>query len=319
MSQTFDAILMIAFGGPEKPGDIQPFLANVTRGRPIPQERIEEVAHHYELIGGRSPLNELTFRQARGLEAGLKKRGYGLPVYVGMRNWHPLLTETVSKMADRGVKRALGLIMAAHQSDASWQRYQRDVEEAISKTGVQLSVDYTAPLFDHPLFIEASADHIYECLMQIPPTDRESAVLVFTAHSIPIQMANESPYVEQLTTSSRLIIERLRFDLAHHSRHDRWMLAYQSRSGRPTDPWLEPDICDVLRDLAKQGVRHVVVQPIGFLCEHVEVLYDIGIEAAEVAKEVGITLLHAKTVNDDPKFIAALADVVERHTKDGTR
>lgn len=311
MSNKFDAILMIAFGGPEKPEDISPFLDKVTRGRPIPQERIEEVAHHYELIGGRSPLNELTFRQAHGLEADLKERGYGLPVYVGMRNWHPLLTETVIEMADRGVKRALGLIMAAHQCDASWQRYQRDVEEAISKTGVQLSVDYTAPLFDHPLFIEASADRIYECLMQIPPADRESAVLVFTAHSLPTPMAAESPYVKQLTTSSRLIAERLN--------HKNWMLAYQSRSGRPTDPWLEPDICDVIRDLAKQGVRYVVVQPIGFLCEHVEVLYDIGIEAVEVAKEVGITLLHARTVNDDPKFIAALADVVERHIKDGTR
>ncbi|HLE24665.1 MAG TPA: ferrochelatase [Thermodesulfobacteriota bacterium] len=319
MPDKFDAILMIAFGGPEKPEDIRPFLDKVTLGRPIPKERIVEVAHHYELIGGRSPLNELTFRQAHGLEADLKERGYELSVYVGMRNWHPLLTETVGEMADRGVKRALGLIMAAHQCDASWQRYQRDVEEAISKTGVQLSVDYTAPLFDHPLFIEASADRIYECLMQIPPTDRESAVLVFTAHSIPTPMAAESPYVKQLTTSSRLIAERLRFDLAHHGRHDRWMLAYQSRSGRPTDPWLEPDICDVLRDLAKQGVRQVVVQPIGFLCEHVEVLYDIGIEAVEVAKEVGITLLRAKTVNDDPKFIAALADVVERHIKDGTR
>ena len=311
MSNKFDAILMIAFGGPEKPEDISPFLDKVTRGRPIPQERIEEVAHHYELIGGRSPLNELTFRQAHGLEADLKERGYKLPVHVGMRNWHPLLTETVGEMADRGVKRALGLIMAAHQCDASWQRYQRDVEEAIAKTGVQLSVDYTAPLFDHPLFIEASADHIYECLTKIPLADRESAMLVFTAHSIPIQMANESPYVEQLSTSSRLIAERLN--------HKNWTLAYQSRSGRPTDPWLEPDICDVIRGLAKQGVRNLIVQPIGFLCEHVEVLYDIGIEAVEVAKEVGITLLHAKTVNDDPKFIAALTDVVERHIKDGTR
>ncbi|HLE74644.1 MAG TPA: ferrochelatase, partial [Candidatus Bathyarchaeia archaeon] len=209
MSEKFDAILMIAFGGPEKPEDIRPFLDKVTRGRPIPQERIEEVAHHYELIGGRSPLNELTFRQANGLEADLKERGYKLSVYVGMRNWHPLLTETLGEMADRGVKRALGLIMAAHQCDASWQRYQRDVEEAISKTGVKLSVDYTQPLFDHPQFIEAASDRVNECLMQIPTGNFENAMLVFTAHSIPIQMANESPYVEQLTTSSRLIAERL--------------------------------------------------------------------------------------------------------------
>jgi ferrochelatase len=308
--ETFDAILIIAFGGPEKPEDIRPFLSNVTSGRPIPPERIEESAHHYELIGGRSPLNELTFKQAEGLKATLKERGYNLPVYVGMRNWHPLLTETVSNMSEKGVRHALGVIMSAHQCDASWERYQRDVEEAIAKCGVNLSIDYTPPLFDHPLFIEASADRVFECLEQIPPDERKDAVLIFTAHSIPIPMADESPYVEQLTTSSRLIAERLR--------HEKWMLAYQSRSGRPTDPWLEPDICDVLRDLATQGVRYVIVQPIGFLCDHVEVLYDIGIEAAHVAQEVGIKLLRANTVNDDPKFILALADTVERYIKDGT-
>ncbi len=311
MQEKFDAILMIAFGGPEKPEDIRPFLANVTSGRPIPQERIEEVAHHYELIGGRSPLNELTFRQADRLEKNLKNRGCGLPIYVGMRNWHPLLTETVRNMAEKGVKRALGLIMAAHQCDASWQRYQRDVEEAIVKTGVQLSLDYTPPLFNHPLFIEASSARVAECFSQMPPAERGEAVLVFTAHSIPTLMADESPYVEQLITSSRLIAKRLN--------HERWLLAFQSRSGRPTDSWLEPDICDVLRDLAAKGVRYAIVQPIGFLCDHVEVLYDIGIEAALAAKEVGIALLRARTVNDDPKFIEALADVVERYLKDETR
>lgn len=221
------------------------------------------------------------------------------------------MTETVSEMSNKGVKRALGLIMAAHQCDASWQRYQRDVEEAIVKTGVQLSVDYTPPIFDHPLFIETASDHVNEYLTQIPHRERERAVLVFTAHSISTPMADESPYVKQLTTSSRLIAERLR--------HEHWMLACQSRSGRPTDPWLEPNICDVIRDPTKQGVRYVIVQPIRFLCDNVEVLYDIGIEAVQVAKEVGISLLHARTVNDDPKFIAALADVIERYIKDDAR
>jgi ferrochelatase len=299
----FDAILMIAFGGPQKPEDIRPFLANVTSGRHIPQERIEEVAHHYELIGGRSPLNEITFRQADGLRTELRKRGHGLPIYVGMRNWHPLLTDTVRDMAEAGVRRALGVIMSAHQCDTSWQRYQRDVEEAIEKAGVGLSLDYTPPLFDHSLFIEASSDRVAECLSQIPLVERKDSVLVFTAHSIPTPMADESPYVEQLEISSRLIAERLN--------HERWILAFQSRSGHPTDPWLEPDIRDALRDLATRGVRYVIVQPAGFLCDHMEVLYDIGIEAARVAKGVGITLLRAKTVNDDAKFIKALADVVE--------
>jgi ferrochelatase len=307
MSNRYDAILMIAFGGPEKTDDIRPFLSKVSTGRPIPPERLEEVAHHYELIGGRSPLNEITYRQARGLEAQLKINGYSLPVYVGMRNWHPFLSDTVIEMSKEGINNALAIIMAAHQSDASWERYQRDVEEAISTTGVELSVDYTEPFYDHPLFIEDSAERIAECLEQIPSTDRDDTVLIFTAHSIPTPMAEASPYVEQLTISCRLISERLG--------HENWLLAYQSRSGRPTDPWLEPDVCDLIRALSKKSTTHVIIQPIGFICDHVEVLYDIGIEAAEVAEDVGIKMLRAKTVNDDQKFIEALADVVKSHIR----
>jgi len=310
MSNNYHAILMIAFGGPEKPEDIRPFLSRVIRGRPIPPERIEDVAHQYELIGGKSPLNEITFRQAKGLGAQLKNNGYSLPVYVGMRNWHPLLSETVIEMSKAGINRALAIIMAPHQSDASWDRYRRDVEEAISTTGVELSVDYTKPFYDHPLLIEDSADRVAECLEQIPPNDRNNTVLIFTAHSIPTPMAEVSPYVEQLTISSRLIAERIG--------HENWLLAYQSRSGRPTDPWLEPDVCDVLRELSKESTSHVIVQPIGFICDHVEVLYDIGIEAAEVAEEVGIKMLRARTVNDDQKFIKALADIVINHIKQDT-
>jgi protoporphyrin/coproporphyrin ferrochelatase len=309
MSEKFDAILMIAFGGPERTEDIRPFLANVTRGRPIPKERIEEVAHHYELIGGKSPLNELTFRQARGLESALRERGSVLPIYVGMRNWHPFLTETVKEMSKANVRHAIGVIMAAHESEASWQRYQQNVSDAIDETGAHLSIKYTPPLFDHPLFIESAADRVEECLIQISPADRKDVMLVFTAHSIPTPMANESVYVKQLTKSSRLVAERLR--------HENWMLAYQSRSGRPTDPWLEPDVCNVIRDLSDKGVKYVVIAPIGFVCDHVEVLYDLDIEATEVAKEVGIKLHRAKAVNDDAKFIAALADEVERHVRDG--
>jgi ferrochelatase len=310
MSNRYDAILMIAFGGPEKTDDIRPFLSKVSSGRPIPPKRLDEVAHHYELIGGRSPLNEITYRQARGLEAQLKINGYSLPVYVGMRNWHPFLSETVIEMSKEGINNALAIIMAAHQSDASWERYQRDVEEAISMTGVELSVDYTEPFYDHPLFIEDSAERIAECLEQIPSTDRDDTVLIFTAHSIPTPMAEASPYVEQLTISCRLISERLG--------HKNWLLAYQSRSGRPTDPWLEPDVRDLIRALSKKSTTHVIIQPIGFICDHVEVLYDIGIEAAEVAADVGIKMLRAKTVNDDQKFIEALADVVKSHIKQDT-
>lgn len=311
MPEKFGAILVIAFGGPEKAEDIRPFLANVTRGRPIPKERIEEVAHHYELIGGKSPLNKQTFKQAHGLESALKERGSALPVYVGMRNSHPFLTETVREMAKANVGCAIGVIMAAHESEASWHRYKQNVSDAIAETGAHLSIKYTPPLFDHPLYIESVADRVRECLIQIPTTDLKNAMVVFTAHSIPTPMADESPYVEQLTKSSRLVAGRLG--------HENWMLAYQSRSGRPTDPWLEPDVCDVIRDLSVKGVKYVVVAPIGFVCDHVEVLYDLDIEAAEVAKKVGVRLLRAKAVNDNPKFIAALADVVERRIRDGAK
>ncbi len=308
MSVKFDSIIMIAYGGPEKPDDIRPYLKNVASGRPIPPERVEEVAHHYELIGGRSPINELTFKQAKGLEDFLKKRGHELPVFVGMRNWHPFLSDTIRKMGENGVRWALGIIMATHQCDASWERYQRDVDEAMKETGVKLEIQYTPSLFDHPLFIEASADLILEKFKEIPETERENTFLVFTAHSIPIPMAEESPYVKQLETSCRLIAGRIG--------HKLWTLCYQSRSGRPTDPWLEPDVCEVIRKLGADGVRYIVIQPVGFLCDHVEVLFDIGIEAAEAAEKAGVHLIRAETVNDHPKFIQAMADVVERHLKD---
>ncbi len=303
MSHDFDAVLLIGYGGPESTEEIRPFLKRVAEGRPIPEERLEEVAHHYELIGGRSPLNEYTYNQAGALETALSEKGLSLPVYVGMRNWNPFIVDAIKEMSEKGMKKAVGMIMAAHQCDASWERYQRDVEEALASAGVSIEFAYTPPLFDHPLFIENSADRVAECLAEIPEAERGETMILFSAHSIPAPMAESSPYVEQLTETARLISERLG--------HDKWRLVFQSRSGRPQDPWLEPDVCDVVRELAKDGVRNVVVQPIGFLCDHVEVLFDIGIEAKEAADEAGINLLRAKTVNDDPKFIEAMAEAVE--------
>lgn len=302
MQNEFDAILLIGYGGPEKPDDIRPFLKTVAKGRPIPDERLEEVAHHYELVGGKSPINEFTYRQAKGLQQSLAEKGYNIPVYVGMRNWHPFISDTVEKMHGEGAKKAIGIIMAAHQCETSWERYQQDVKEGLSEKGISIDFEYTSPLYDHPLFIKDSADRVSECFDDIPPGERKDAMILFSAHSIPTPMAESSPYVEQLMTTARLISGKLG--------HDKWRLVYQSRSGRPTDPWLEPDICDVIHDIAEEGVKYVVVQPIGFLCDHVEVLFDIGIEAKEAAEEEGITLLRAKTVNDDPKFIEAMADEV---------
>lgn len=304
MPEKFDAILMIGYGAPERIEDIRPFLQNVAKGRPIPPERLKEVAHHYELFAGKSPLNEYTYKQASGLQNKLAENGYEIPVYVGMRNWHPFIPDTIREMSEKGVKKAIGMIMAAHQSDASWERYQRDVQEALTELGIEMEFKYSAPLFDHPLFIEDSADRVLDCLNEIPPEEYSQTMILFTAHSIPTPMAEASPYVEQLMTTARLIAQRLNYD--------NWRLVYQSRSGRPTDPWLEPDVCDVIEEIAKEGVKNVIAQPIGFICDHIEVLFDIGIEAQEVSDEAGINLLRAKTVNDDLKFIEAMADVVKK-------
>ncbi len=304
MPEKFDAILMIGYGAPERIEDIRPFLQNVAKGRPIPPDRLEEVAHHYELFGGKSPLNEYTYKQASGLQNKLAENGYEIPVYVGMRNWHPFIPDTIREMSEKGVKKAIGMIMAAHQSDASWERYQRDVQEALTELGIEMEFKYSAPLFNHPLFIEDSADRVLDCLNEIPPEEYSQTMILFTAHSIPTPMAEASPYVEQLMTTARLIAQRLNYD--------NWRLVYQSRSGQPTDPWLEPDVCDVIEEIAKEGVKNVIAQPIGFICDHIEVLFDIGIQAQEVSDKAGINLLRAKTVNDDPKFIEAMADVVKK-------
>jgi ferrochelatase len=300
---SFDAVLVIAFGGPERPEDIRPFLARVTRGR-VPAERLETVAHHYELFGGKSPVNEVTFRQAEALRTTLKDQGMPLAVYVGMRNWHPLLADTVQQMGRDGVTRAAGMILSVYQSRSSWDQYQSDVANAIAEAGVDLSVGYTEPVFDQPGFVKAVTTRVKECLEEIPPGEREAAHVVFTAHSLPHSDPQVEVYAKQVDHSAEYVARGLA--------HENWRVAYQSRSGRPHDPWLEPDVKDVLRDLGARGVKHVVAVPIGFVCDNIEVLYDLDIDAVDTARQAGITLLRAKTVNDDQGFIDALAGLVTK-------
>ncbi len=302
-----DAVLLIAFGGPERMEDVRPFLDIVLRGRPIPADRYEAVVHHYELIGGGSPLNALTFQQAEALRAELASGGPRLPVYVGMRCWTPTLAETLARMRADGVRRALGVVLAAHRSEASWQRYTLAVDAARATLGGEApTVEYVAPWCEHPLFIEAVASRVAEALATFPDAGaREGIGLLFTAHSIPLAMANESPYVQQLEASCLLVAERLGYA--------EWTLAYQSRSGSPRDPWLEPDVNDLIRALASRGVRRLVLVPIGFVCDHVEVLYDLDVEAAATARSVGVEMARAGTVKDHPAFIRMLAEVVRAH------
>jgi ferrochelatase len=274
----------------------------VCKGLNIPKDRIEEVVHHYELIGGRSPLNDLTYRQAISLEHQLKQMGYDLPVFIGMRNWEPFIADTLKIMKREQSLNAIGIILAAHRCDASWERYYRDIEQAKEQTEIDLNIEYIEPQFDNPLFIESCADQIARSFYEIPDEQRADTKIIFTAHSIPVSMAEQSPYVQQLNTTAKLIAETLD--------HENWLLCYQSRSGRPSDPWLEPDVCDVIEELAGQNVKHVIIQAIGFICDHVEVMYDIGVEAFKVCRHFGIKMHRANTVNDDPKFLRGLANSV---------
>ena len=304
-----DAVLLIGFGGPNSAEEVRPFLAQVLRGRAVPAGRIEEVAHHYEKIGGKSPYNELTFRQARGLEKILKREGPPLPVYVGMKNWNPFFSETLEQMIRDGVKQALGIILAPHQGEASWGRYQMALRDARTEVSCRLGVepplvDYCEPWHLHPLFVEAAADKC-RCKMDKIIFARKDAIkFFFTAHSVPTSLAH--PYVDQILETCQAVAEEAGIL--------KWELVYQSRSGNPLDPWLEPDVCQVIRRAAQTGWKNVVLNPIGFVCDHVEVLYDLDLEARQVAEESGLAYYRICTVNDHPSFIRMLADVV-RHSQ----
>jgi protoporphyrin/coproporphyrin ferrochelatase len=300
-----DAVMMIGFGGPTRADEVRPFLDNVLRGRPVPRERYEEVVHHYDLLGGRSPYNDLTLRQAAALRAQLEKKSIRVPIAVGMRNWTPYIADAMRSLAESGARRILGFIMSAHRSEASFERYQANVNDACAALGAAApEVVYPQPWHDHPLFVGAVTSRAREALSRLDPPDRSRARLIFTAHSIPLAMAQACGYVEQLTQSARMAAGELGIDA--------WQFAYQSRSGNPREPWLEPDIRETLRNLDS---KIAVVVPIGFLCDHVEVLYDLDIEAAQVARDAGIRMERAPTVGDHPLFIEMMASIVAAHVR----
>jgi ferrochelatase len=304
----FDSVLVISFGGPNGVADIRPFLERVLRGRRVTPERVEEVARHYELFGGVSPITELTRGQAAGLAERLAAAGHPLPVFVGMRNWHPLLEDTLREMWDAGARRAIGFIMAAQHSYSSCQQYRENVAAARlalrDATGGDVVVSFVPSWFDHPLFVAANARRVRAAVSRLPAHAAAAARIVFTAHSIPVPMAEKSRYREQLLASSRLV--------ARETGIADWTLVYQSRSGRPGDPWLEPDVCDYLRQAKSDGLGAAVLCPIGFVCDHIEVLYDLDHEAAGVCREIGLPMVRADAVNDDSAFLDMMADVVLR-------
>ena len=312
LSCPFDAVLVVAFGGPQGLQDVRPFLANVLRGRRVTPERVEEVAHHYERFGGVSPLTELTMKQADLLRSRLAGRGLPLPVYVGMRNWHPFLAGTLAEMSRAGVRRAVGFLAAAQRSYSSCTQYRENVDAArasLRDKGLRdVEIVYVGDWHTTPGFVEANADHVAEALERIPAGVRDRARVIFTAHSIPESMAARYPYEQQLRETADAVMAQVRPKTGRHDLDS--ALVYQSRSGRPEDPWLGPDVCDYLRTEAARGLVAAVLSPIGFLCDHIEVLYDLDVEAADVCRQLSLPMSRAHAVNDHPRFADAMADVV---------
>ncbi|MGQ0636270.1 MAG: ferrochelatase [Planctomycetaceae bacterium] len=312
MTSTYDAILVVGFGGPERPQDVIPFLENVLRGRAVPRERMLEVAEHYQHCGGRSPLNDQMRDLIVALRVELETRKIYLPVYWGNRNWHPLLPDTLREMAVAGVGHALALVAAAYSSYSSCRQYLENLESARLPLGDRAPhIDKLRPFFNHPLFIAANADRLRSALAEFPAAERHAVKIAFTAHSIPASMAKNCAYEMQLRETCRQAAE------AAEVANDHWTLVFQSRSGRPQDPWLEPDILDHLRDAAKQGASELVVMPIGFLSDHMEVLYDLDYEARQVAGGLGLRMVRAATVGTHPLFVRMIGELVAERLSGG--
>ena len=308
----YDALLVVSFGGPEGMDDVIPFLENVLRGRNVPRERMLQVAHHYEMFGGVSPINQQNRNLIAALKNELETHGPNLPIYWGNRNWHPLLPATLSQMARDGVQNALAFVTSAYSSFSSCRQYRQNIADAQTEVGPDAPrIDKLRAFYNHPLFIEANVDHIRHALSKLDENARSQAHLVFTAHSIPDAMAANCEYTAQLAEAGKLIAEALRID--------RRRVVYQSRSGSPSQPWLGPDVNDYLRELRALGVENVVVAPIGFVSDHMEIVYDLDYEAQNVAKELGLTMVRAATAGTHPAFVKMIRElIVERiHNEPG--
>lgn len=311
MSENFDALLVLSFGGPDRAEDVMPFLENIARGRDIPRQRLLAVAENYYRLGGRSPINEQCRALIAALRAELDAHGVGLPIYWGNRNWHPLLEETLRRMAAEGVRRALIFVTSAYSSYPACRQYLEDLETAREAMGEE------APQFERlphycllPGFVEPLIERVRDALAQIPEDRRGAARLLATAHSIPLAMAQTSKYVEQLTEVARRVAAGVGF--AGHR------LVFQSRSGAPSQPWLEPDVREALIAEVAAGTKDVVVAPIGFIMDHMEVLFDLDTQAREHAQSVGLNMVRAATVGTHPRFVALIRELVEERLSGAT-
>lgn len=304
----YDALIVVSFGGPEAMNDVIPFLENVLRGRNVPRERMLSVAKHYELFGGVSPINEQNRKLIAALEKELIANGPRLPIYFGNRNWHPLLPDTLQKMKDDGIKRALAFITSAYSSYSSCRQYLEDIERARGTVGSEApQIEKLRVYYNHPGFIEANIERVREGLQQIPAERRKRSRIVFTAHSIPQSMAQNCDYESQLHEAARLVAEGL---ATNEGRTLNYQLVFQSRSGPPSQPWLGPDVCDHLRTLHHEGVTDVVVAPVGFVSDHMEVVYDLDTEAATLCRELCMNMIRASAVGTHPAFVKMIRELI---------
>lgn len=311
METQFDSVLFVAFGGPAPgccgsydpcPGDEATcFVKSIVGDRPGAESRIAEVAAHYTQLGGFSPFNELTLKQARSVEGLLKEKHLNVPVFVGMRHWPPYVKDVLRDMTEQGFRNTLAVIMAPHQCFASWDWYQQTVDEGLAALdGRGPQITYLEPWYTQPGFVEAIADYMRQAEAELGASRGQEALLIYTAHSIPESMADDSPYAEQFDATAAAATQLLG--------RKEYRLAYQSQVTGTPRPWLQPDINDAIRQAQADGYREVIVSPIGFLCDHVEVLYDLDVEAKKTARECNMAFVRAQTVGNHPAFLAMLSD-----------
>jgi ferrochelatase len=313
MQTMYDSILLVSFGGPEKPDDVLPFLENVLRGKPVPRERMLEVAEHYYHFKGYSPINDQNRALIAALERELRLHEIDLPVYWGNRNWNPMLADTLEQMKRDGRKRALGFFTSAYSSYSGCRQYRENIAVAQQTVGEGApEVDKLRAFYNHPGYIETVTAHAIEALAQVPAERRSDARLLFTAHSIPMSMANTSRYVEQLEEASRLVAESLA--------HPHHRLVFQSRSGSPSQPWLGPDVLEAIDQEYATGALDIVVVPIGFVSDHMEIIFDLDTQARERCQQLGITYQRGHTAGTHPRFVSMIRElIVERMTASAVR
>ena len=310
----YDAILFLSFGGPEKREDVIPFLENVLRGKPVPRERLLEVAEHYYHFGGVSPINEQCRLLIAALRQELDANDLPLPIYWGNRNWTPYLSDTLIQMRRDGIRRALTYVTSGFSCYSGCRQYRENIAAALEQPEAKgLQIDKLRVFYNHPDFIAVLADRVGTALAEFAGHVRDTVHVAFTAHSIPLSMSTTSDYEKQLRESCRLVTEQLGLP------ESRWKLVYQSRSGRPQDPWLEPDILDHLREAKSSGIDHVVISPIGFLSDHMEVLYDLDDEARRFCNEHAIQMVRAGTPGNDPRFVSMIRKLIQERMHSAPR